>query len=82
MILTQLGAYTSCPKGPAQPEAQRKDPQRWCRWIVLWKEAGPTDKACNEAHAESSGRFDGACFARYGHVVNGFAVEVRGRPYL
>ena len=47
---------------------------------MLWKEAGPTDKACDEAHAEDSGRFDGACFARYGHVVNGFAAEVRMPP--
>ena len=53
-----------------------------CRWIVLWKGGGPTDEACTEAHAESAGRFDGACFARYGHVVNGFAVEVRLPPCL
>ena len=49
---------------------------------MLWKGGGPTDEACTEAHAENAGRFDGACFARYGHVVNGFAVEVRLPPGL
>ena len=46
------------------------------RWIVLWKDGGSTVKACEEAHAENAGRFDGVCFARYGHVVDGFAVKV------
>ena len=48
-----------------------------CRWIVLWKEAGPTNGACQEAEAKDAGRFDGVCLARYSKVVDGFAVEVR-----
>ena len=50
-----------------------------CRWIVLWKEAGPTDGACHEAEAKDAGRFNGICSARYSKVVDGFAVEVRAQ---
>ena len=44
---------------------------------MLWKEAGPTDGACQEAQAKDVGRFNGMCSARYSKVVDGFAVEVR-----
>lgn len=47
---------------------------------MLWKDGGPTDEACQEAEALSSGRFDGACSARYRKVVDGFAVEVHRMP--
>jgi hypothetical protein len=48
---------------------------------VLWKDSGgPTDEACQEAHTEDAGRFDGVCSQRYKHVLDGFAVEV-GNPF-
>ncbi|CAK0782475.1 hypothetical protein CVIRNUC_005706 [Coccomyxa viridis] len=54
---------------------ERAAPQQRRRWIVLWKEAGPTNGACQEAEAKDAGRFDGVCLARYSKVVDGFAVE-------
>ncbi len=42
----------------------------------MWKKGGGTDAACAEAEAADSGRFNGACSARYTNVFNGFAAEV------
>ena len=60
-----------------QPERQQAAEGIGCRWIVLWREAGPTNGACQEAEAKDAGRFNGVCLARYSKVVEGFAVEVR-----
>ena len=52
-----------------------------CRWIVVWKDGGPTTAACTEAEATDAGRFYGNCSARFTNVFEGFAVEVGCRQH-
>lgn len=47
-----------------------------CRWIVVWKDGGPTAAACTEAEDLDARRFYGNCSARFTNVFEGFAVEV------